>query len=57
MEWEQQNRGVINSAVSEEGVKSKWGGGGGGQEKQQLALELDHKEENVTGLRKGEHCM
>lgn len=33
------------------------GGGGGGQEKQQLALELDHKEENVTGLRKGEHCM
>lgn len=55
MEWEQQNRGVINSAVSEEGVKSKWGGGR--QEKQQLALELDHKEENVTGLRKGEHCM
>lgn len=30
--------------------------GGGGQEERQLALELDHKEENVTGPRKGEHC-
>ena len=30
--------------------------GGRGQEERQLALELDPKEENVTGLRKGEHC-
>lgn len=40
--------------VSKDGAKSDKGWG---ETEQQLALELGHKDENFTGLRKGEPCM